>query len=529
MEPLLIAGHWQSSQEWVASFRAENPATGETIGPEFPVSGAADVELALASASAVAPELAAAEPERIGAFLDAYAERLEAAADELCAIADGETALGVKPRLREVELPRTLNQLRQAAQVARSRAWTEPVIDTRAGLRTCFAPLSKPVAIFGPNNFPLAFNAVSGGDFAAAIAARNPVIAKAHPAHPQTCRKLAGLAHRALGDAGLPAATVQMIYHLPAALGLKLVSDRRLGAAAFTGSRAGGLALKQAADQAGVPFYAEMSSINPVFMLPGALAERGDEIAKEFVASCLAGCGQFCTNPGVVVVPRGASGDAFVAAARKAFETAPAGVLLARAVLDHLQQSVSGLRRAGAEVLCGGSRGDGPGYRFRPTLLGTGAAHFIAHAAALQQEAFGPVSLIVRADGEAEMESVARVFEGNLTGTLYSARDGHDDALAARIARTLRSRVGRLLNDRMPTGVAVSPAMNHGGPYPATGHPGFTSVGLPASIRRFAALECYDHVREDRLPPELRDKNPDGRLQRCIDGVWTAADIGMAA
>src|SRR5579875_1332342 len=309
MEPLLIAGHWQSSQEWVASFRAENPATGETIGPEFPVSGAADVELALASASAVAPELAAAEPERIGAFLDAYAERLEAAADELCAIADGETALGVKPRLREVELPRTLNQLRQAAQVARSRAWTEPVIDTRAGLRTCFAPLSKPVAIFGPNNFPLAFNAVSGGDFAAAIAAR-------------------------------------------------------------TGSRAGVLALKQAAVQAGVPFYAEMSSINPVFMLPGALAERGDEIAKEFVASCLAGCGQFCTNPGVVVVPRGASGAAFVAAARRAFEPAPAGVLLAGAVLDPLQKSVSGLRRAGAEVLCGGSRGDGPGYRFRPTLLG---------------------------------------------------------------------------------------------------------------------------------------------------------------
>lgn len=529
MEALLIAGQWQPSRDHGGSFRADNPATGQPIGPEFPVSGAADVEAALAGAASAAPELAAVAPERVAAFLEAFADGIEAVADELCAIADEETALGVKPRLRDVELPRTVNQLKLAAAAARSRAWTEPVIDTKGGLRARFAPLSKPVVVFGPNNFPLAFNAVSGGDFAAAIAARNPVIAKGHPAHPRTCAMLAGLAHAAIGKAGLPSATVQLLYHMPAELGLKLVSDPRVGAVGFTGSRAGGLALKAAADRAGVPFYAELSSINPVFMLPGALAERGDDIAQEFAGSCLAGSGQFCTNPGVVVVPRDAAGDAFVAAARKVFEAAKPGVLLARGVLEHLQRSVSALRDAGAELMCGGSSGDEEGYRFRPTLLGTDADHFVARAAALQQEAFGPVSLIVRADGEAEMESVAQVFEGNLTGTLYSARDGRDDALAARIARTLRPRVGRLLNDRMPTGVAVSAAMNHGGPYPATGHPGFTSVGLPASIRRFAALECYDHVREDRLPPELRDTNPDGRLQRCIDGVWTTADVGAAA
>ncbi|HVX04968.1 MAG TPA: aldehyde dehydrogenase family protein [Rhodanobacteraceae bacterium] len=529
MEPLLIAGRWQPSREAVASFRAENPATGEAIGPEFPVSGAADIELALASATGIAPELADADPERIAAFLETFAAGIEAAADRLCALANEETALGVKPRLRDVELPRTVNQLRLAAAAARSRAWSDPVIDTQAGLRTRFAPLAKPVAVFGPNNFPLAFNAVSGGDFAAAIAARNPVIAKAHPAHPQTCRALAEIAYASLAKAGLPDAAVQMIYHMPAEAGVGLVSDRRLGAAAFTGSRGGGLALKEAADKAGVPFYAEMSSINPVFMLPGALAERGDEIAKDFAASCLAGGGQFCTNPGVVVVPAGEAGDAFVQAACAAFTAAPAATLLARGVLDHLQHSVAALSDAGAEVLCGGSRGEGAGYRFRPTLLAVDAKHFAAHAAALQQEAFGPVSLLVRADGDAAMELLARTFEGNLTGTIYSARDGRDDALARSVAHALRPRVGRLLNDRMPTGVAVSAAMNHGGPYPATGHPGYTSVGLPASIRRFAALECYDHVREDRLPPELRDRNPDGRLQRCIDGIWTTADVKVAA
>jgi NADP-dependent aldehyde dehydrogenase len=219
MEQLLIAGKWQPSGERMAAFRAENPATGKSIGPECPVSGAADVERALASAAEIAPQLAEADPEQIGAFLDAFANGIVAAADELCLLANDETALGVKPRLCDIELPRTVNQLKLAAAAARARSWTQPVIDTRAGIRSAFVALAKPVVVFGPNNFPLAFNAVSGGDFAAAIAARNPVIAKAHPAHPQTSRELAKLAHAALQEAGLPAATVQMIYHMPAELG----------------------------------------------------------------------------------------------------------------------------------------------------------------------------------------------------------------------------------------------------------------------------------------------------------------------
>ncbi|TAM10691.1 MAG: aldehyde dehydrogenase family protein [Nevskiaceae bacterium] len=528
MEKLLIGGGWQVSDNPGGSFRAEDPATGQPIGPEFPVSGAADVEFALTHAEAAAKDLAAIEPERIAGFLDAFASGIEASAPELAEVAHRETALGVHPRLYDVELPRTVNQLRQAAAAARSRLWSAPTIDTQAGLRARYAPLSKPVVVFGPNNFPFAFNAVSGGDCAAALAAGNPVIAKCHPAHPQTCRQLAKIAQAAVQSAGLPMATIQILYHMPPELGLKLVSDSRVGAVGFTGSRAGGLALKRAADEVGIPVYAEMSSINPVFILSGALAERGAEIASELATSCLAGVGQFCTNPGFVVIPRGGAGDTFVSVARRCFEQAEPGVLLARGVLEGLVRSVDALRTAGARVLCGGHAASGAGYRYSPTLLSVDADHFAEHAAALQQEAFGPVSLFIRTGSDAETESIARALEGNLTGCVYSARDGSDDVLAERLMKQLRPRVGRLLNDRMPTGVAVSAAMNHGGPYPATSHSGFTSVGFPAAIRRFATLECYDHVREAWLPPELRDRNPDGGLQRCIDGVWTTADVAAS-
>jgi NADP-dependent aldehyde dehydrogenase len=518
LQPLLIEGDWRAARAPVGRFRAEDPATGEPIGPAFPVCGADDVEAALAAACAVAGELAAASPERIAAFLDAYADGIEADAEALVETAHAETALPKHPRLAAVELPRTTNQLRLAARAVRSYAWTQPVIDTAANLRSHLAPLGKPVLVFGPNNFPFAF--------ASAIAARNPVIAKAHPSHPATSARLAKIAHEALRQSGLPAAAVQMLYHFDHAIGARLASDPRLGAIGFTGSRAGGLALKAAADAAGIPVYVEMSSVNPVFLLPGALAERGAALAQEFFTSCTMGSGQFCTNPGVVIVPRGADGDAFVDAAKAHFAAAPPSVLFSRGVLDHLQQGVATLRKAGAQLLAGGEAG-APGYRYAPTLLEVDAAQFLREPKALQTEAFGPVSLLVRADGVAQMAQVAAAFEGNLTGTLYTAANGADDAASAEVARALRPRVGRLIGNRMPTGVAVSPAMNHGGPYPSTGHPGFTAVGMPAAIRRFAALHCYDNVPEHLLPPELRDHNPGG-VARQIDGCWCVDDLDGA-
>jgi NADP-dependent aldehyde dehydrogenase len=527
-EHVLIDGRWCASLDPQGSFRAEDPTRAEAIGPTFPVSGAADLESAVAAAAAAAAPLAAAAPERIAAFLDAYAAAIEADAETLVALAHAETALPIEPRLRSVELPRATGQLRQAAEAARNFAWTDPVIDTTAGLRAHRAPLNKPVLIFGPNNFPFAFNAIAGSDFASAIAARNPVIAKAHPSHPATSQRLAQLAHRALIDSGLPAAAVQMLYHFDNARGLALAGDARLGAIGFTGSRAGGLALKAAADIVGVPIYAELSSINPVFLLPGVLAERGDALAQEFFASCVMGSGQFCTNPGIVVVPRGERGDAFVAEATSHFAAATPKVLFSRNVQDGLSLGVETLLSAGAELLAGGDTGSDAGYHFEPTLLSVDTEVFLAHASALQTEAFGPVSLLIRADDIAAMAALAEAFEGNLTGTLYRAADGSDDDAWTRIAPALRARVGRLIANKMPTGVAVSPAMNHGGPYPSTSHAGFTSVGMPAAIHRFSMLHSYDHVPDALLPIELRNAAVPG-LQRQIDGRWSDTAVEPAA
>jgi NADP-dependent aldehyde dehydrogenase len=528
LEHVLVGGGWCASLDPQGSFQAEDPSRAVAIGPMFPISGTADLESAMAAAVAIAGELSAAPASRIADFLDGYAAAIEADADALVALAHAETGLPIEPRLRSVELPRTSGQLRQAANAVRNYTWTDPVIDTQSGLRAHRAPLNKPVLIFGPNNFPFAFNAIAGSDFASAIAARNPVIAKAHPSHPATSQRLAQLAHTALLAAGLPAAAVQLLYHFDNALGTQLAGDARLGAIGFTGSRHGGLALKAAADKAGVPMYAELSSVNPVFLLPGALAERGDALAQEFFTSCTMGSGQFCTNPGIVIVPKGDQGDAFVAAATTYFADATPKVLFSRGVQSNLVQAIATLLTAGAELLAGGDVGDHEGYRHQPTLLSVDGACFIAHAAALQTEAFGPVSLIVRAENLEAMIALAAAFEGNLTGTIYRAASGSDDAAWHHLATPLRSKVGRLIANKMPTGVAVSPAMNHGGPYPSTSHPGFTAVGMPAAIHRFSALHSYDGVPEALLPVELRDRNPGG-VQRLINGRWSDSDIGATA
>ena len=319
--PVLIDGQWRAAAA-VGRFRAFDPTTGEAFGESFPISGPEDVEDALAAASSAAPALSAAEPDAIARFLEAYAAGIEANAEALIAIAHRETALHAPTRLATVELPRTTSQLRKAAEAVRARSWTMPVIDTTAGLRSRLGPLSKPVLVFGPNNFPLAFHAIAGSDFASAIAARNPVIAKGHPNHPGTGLALARLAHEALEAAGLPAASVQLLHHFESDVGLALCADARLGAIGFTGSRAAGLALKAAADRSGTPFFGELSAINPVLMLPGALAGKAQERAAEYAGSCLLGGGQFCTNPGLLIVPTGADGDAFVAEAAALFSAA---------------------------------------------------------------------------------------------------------------------------------------------------------------------------------------------------------------
>ena len=520
LQPVLIAGEWRAAH-FVESFHCVNPATGEPLPGEYPVSAWDDCNEALAAAAEAAEALRAIEPERIARFLERFAERLDSRKAELVEQAHLETAFPKTPRLADVELPRTTNQLRQAAVAARDGSWALPTVDLKMNIRSMLVPVG-PVVVFGPNNFPFAFNGAAGGDFAAAVAAGNPVIAKGHPLHPGTSRLLAEEAFAAVAETGLPSATVQLIYRIKPESGLRLVSDPRIGATAFTGSRTGGLALKGAADTAGKPIYLEMSSVNPVIVLPGALAARGTKVAEEFAGSCLLGGGQFCTNPGLVILLAGESTETFIGEVKDRFEDAPAPALLSSAVAESLRESINALREAGAKVITE-KTDELEGARHPNTLLRTSGDQFLAQSEKLQTEAFGAAALLVVARDVREAARVLERLDGNLTGSIYSDPGGSDDEMYAELEPLLRRRVGRLLNDKMPTGVAVSPAMNHGGPFPATGHPGFTAVGIPAALRRFAALYSYDNVRPHRLPLALRDENPNGRMWRLIDSQWTQA------
>ncbi len=522
-QPILMDGVWRQARS-SGTFQAENPATCEKLPDQYPVSRWEDCDDALAAAAAAFQGMRNLPGEQIAAFLEQYAEEIEQRRDALVQMAHAETSLPVSPRLADVELPRTTGQLRQAAAAAREGSWALPTIDTAAGIRSCFEPLG-PVLVFGPNNFPFAFGSISGGDFAAAIAAGNPVIAKANSSHPGTTRIFAEAAEQARQSSGLPAGAVQLIYRTSHADGERLVSDPRVGATSYTGSRSAGLKLKAAADAAGKPIYLELSSVNPVVILPGAIEERGEAIAGEFTTSCLMGTGQFCTNPGMVIVLAGDASDRFIQMLCGKFASAPVGTLLSKGVQSSLRASIEVLSQAGAQVLVGGSTGGGRGYCYANTLSRVSGSQFLAAPEALQTEAFGNTSLLVVAEDLDQLCGILEQLEGNLTGCIYSDTAGSDDASYDCIAGRLRQRVGRLLNDKMPTGVAVSPAMNHGGPYPATGHAGFTAVGIPASLRRFAMLACYDNVRTHRLPSALRDANPNGTMWRCLDGRWTQEDV----
>lgn len=523
--PVLLAGAWRQASGPVGFFQATNPATGSKFETKYPVSSYPDLERALDAARAAAEELRFVPFEQTAQFLERFADNLQDAAEELVHMAHLETALSVEPRLRTVELPRTVDQLRQAANATRERSWALATIDSRANIRSWYAPLAAPVVIFGPNNFPFAFNAVAGGDFAAAIAAGNPVIAKAHPNHPGTTRLLATAAFDAVKETGQPLSLVQLFYHTEPENGLRMVGHPNVGAVAFTGSRKSGLVLKEAADRAGKPIYLELSSINPVFVLPGALAQRMKDIAAQFNASCTLGAGQFCTNPGLVVLQASGLGERFLRLVQERLENIPAGTLLTERGPTELADKVQMLRAHGAQLVMGGEPLAGPAFRFANTLLRVSGDTFLEQARALQTEMFGTISLFVFARNSGQMAEIAAEMEGNLTGCIYSDSEGSDDGLYTEIEPVLRQKVGRLLNDKMPTGVAVSPAMVHGGPYPATGHPGFTAVGMPASIRRFAALHGYDNVRHDRLPPALQDQNPTGRMWRFVDGEWKQGDV----
>lgn len=522
IQPVLINGQWISSTG-SKTFQAVNPATAETLAPHYPVSPWEEIESTILAAATASKEMRGWPGERFATFLEAYAAEIEKRAEELVETAHQETGYPESPRLRDGELPRTTDQLRQAAAHAREGSWAMPTIDTKAGISSQFGPIG-PVAVFGPNNFPFAFNSIAGGDFAAAVAAGNPVIAKGHSSHPGTTKIFAEAADTAAKATKMPEGLIQLIYRTSHEDGCRFVSHPQMGAIGYTGGRSAGLTIKEAADKAGKPIYLELSSINPVFILPGALSERSEAIAEDFKGSCLMGTGQFCTNPGLVALKAGATTDTFIQQIVQKFEEAPSGTLLSQGVQAGFQAGIAAIQAAGATLLTGGSPSDGPAFSCANTLLKVSGSQFLENPTALQEEAFGNSSLIVVAESDSELAQIAECLDGNLTGCIYSHTSGDDDALYDIIAPALRQKVGRLLNDKMPTGVAVSPAMNHGGPFPSTGHPVFTSVGIPAAIHRFAMLQCYDNIRVHRLPDTLKPQNPNPDLWRYLDGMYTKDD-----
>lgn len=515
LHPILLGGEWTAATA-SGVFRSIDPTAGEAFGPTFPISAWEDVDAALGWSSG--GEVFAPHEQR-AAFLEAYAELIDANAESLATIAQQETGLPAETRYRNTEIPRTTNQLRQAASHARSLDYQLATIDTKLNIRSCLEAIGT-VLTFGPANFPFAYNAIAGGDFASAIAAGNPVIARAHPSHPQTTVALANLLLLAAQEAELAAAPVQLLLGFSNDDGLRLARSRKIGAIGFTGSRAGGLALKASADTVGTPFFGELSSINPVVITPGALAERMDAIVNQYTSSVLAACGQMCTNPGIVFLLESEESTRFMDAVVARFRTTPPGVLLNEGMLKGLQANVARVKDAGATLLCGGSRAEGPAFRFENTALRVEDSAFVRNPSTFQTEMFGNACLFVPCSSMPSLMMALKVLDGNLCGSLYLPTDATGLAESRALMQLLREKAGRLLNDKMPTGVAVTSAMNHGGPYPSTGHPHFTAVGFPAAIRRFTRLNCYDSVRHELLPVVLRDENAT-RAWRLVDGGWT--------
>ena len=501
------------------TFQAINPATGEALTPTFHGGGAADVDRACTLAEAAFDTFRATSPEQRAQFLERIADNIEAIGDELLQRANAETALPLA-RLTG-ERGRTTGQLRLFARLLRDGRWQSATIDSALPERTPPRPdlrMQKiaigPVAVFGASNFPLAFS-VAGGDTASALAAGCPVVVKAHPAHPGTSELVGRAIQKAVADAGLPEGVFSMVGGASIAVGTALVAHPAIQAVGFTGSRTGGLALTQVANNRPqpIPVYAEMSSINPVFLLPEALAARGESSARALVDSLVMGVGQFCTNPGLLLAIEGPSLDKFRAAAVAAIGGKPAATMLTPGIHGAFTKGVAKLADINglSQVGCG-LEATGPNQA-RPAFFEASAQQFLADER-MHAEVFGPSTVLVTCRNADDLVAVARAVEGQLTVTVQA--DAGDHALAARLLPTLERKAGRILFNGYPTGVEVCFAMVHGGPFPATSDTRTTSVGTTA-IDRFLRPVCYQNLPADLLPEAVKDGNP-LKLWRLKDG-----------
>ncbi len=490
----------------------------------------APVDNAVAAAEAAFADYGRADPQVRAGLLEAIADEIVAAGDELLAMAHDETALGL-PRLTG-ERGRTVNQLRLFAAVVREGSWVDARIDTADLARTPPKPDVRrllvsmgPVAVFSASNFPLAFS-VAGGDTASALAAGNPVVVKAHPAHPRTSDRVAAAVQAAVRRCGLPSGTLGLVHGASPEVGMALVRHPLTRAVGFTGSLRAGRALFDAASARPepIPVYAEMGSTNPVFVLPGALEERGAAIATALGDSATLGVGQFCTKPGLIFAVAGPACDRFASALAERIEGKSAAHMLYPALAERFVDGIQALEKTRGVRRLGQAAApverDEPGAAARPVAWHVDVADFLA-APALREETFGPSTILVRVADARDLVRAVRTLEGQLTGTVYATPA--DLAGAGALIDVLARKVGRLIFNGVPTGVEVCAAMNHGGPYPATTDVRSTSVGT-AAILRFARPLCYQDAAASVLPAELGNRNVRG-IWRLVDNRFTRDDV----
>jgi NADP-dependent aldehyde dehydrogenase len=514
----LIAG--QTTPGTSGTTHGINPATNETLEPAYTLISEQQLQAATESAADAFDSFSALDPEPHARFLEAIAENIEAIGHELIERASVETGLGLD-RLRG-ERARTTGQLRLFADVVRHGDFRGARIDPalpertpvpRADIRQRQIPLG-PVAVFGASNFPLAFS-VAGGDTASAFAAGCPVIVKAHNAHPGTAELVGQAIVKAVRDHGLHPGVFSLVYGSGASIGQALVADPNIKAVGFTGSRAGGTSLMRtaAARPEPIPVYAEMSSINPVYVFPGALEGDIDTLAKQYVASVAGSSGQLCTSPGLVFIPAGDTGDRFAAAVTTEVTALSGQTMLSGGIASAWQHGHDALEAAAdVEVIGRGQKGPGENAP-APAVFGAELDVFTSNPV-LHEEIFGAASLVVRYKDIEDLIRATGKLDGQLTASLHITEA--DYAAAAPLIPALERKVGRIIINGWPTGVEVGHAMVHGGPYPATSDSKTTSVGTLA-IERFLRPVAYQNFPEQLRPAPLQDANP-WKVNRLIDG-----------
>jgi NADP-dependent aldehyde dehydrogenase len=513
----LVAGRWSDEGP---VFYAVEQASGRKLEPAFHEAGTNDISEACAAAQTASPEFASNHQSRVH-LLKAIADEIEQLGDELIERASAETGLPIA-RLTG-ERARTIGQLRLFADEVACGAWMglriDPGVSDRIPLRRPDLRMRKvplgPVAVFGASNFPLAFS-VAGGDTAAAFAAGCPVVVKGHPAHPGTSEMVAAAITRAVQELGLARGIFSYLVGQSHESGATLVADPRIKAVGFTGSRSGGLALAQIASRRPepIPVYAEMSSVNPVLFLPGALAEKAEALASEFVQSMTLGCGQFCTNPGLIIAVKGEGLARFADAAVQLISNSAGSTMLTADMHASFDAGATRLASTkGVETLARGLETDAPQHG-RAALFAVAASDFLADPS-IAEEVFGASSVIIRCIDEDEVGRVVSSLEGQLTITLHFGPS--DEARVAGLLPLIETKAGRILANGWPTGVEVSHAMVHGGPFPATSDGRSTSVGTLA-MDRFLRPVCYQDMPDTLLPQELRGEGEPG-LPKRLDGV----------